>query len=113
MGGGSPSMRPGLASLAPAAAVVVVVAAAGVEAAAADTVVVAADTAAAAVAEVAGPAVVTADIDRERDTTSTIAASPSLHDRLAAIRVSKAVDYPSVLLLAAASGRRTASIVLR
>ncbi len=112
MGGGSPSMKPGLASLAPAgvaAAGVGVAEAAGVAA----TVVVAADMAAAAVAEVAGPAVVTVDIDRERETTSTIAASPSLHDRLAAIRVSKAVNYPSVLLLAAASGRRTASMVLR
>ena len=108
MGGGSPSMKPGLASLAPAG-----VAAAGVGVAEAAGVAATVVVAAAAVAEVAGPAVVTVDIDRERETTSTIAASPSLHDRLAAIRVSKAVNYPSVLLLAAASGRRTASMVLR
>ncbi len=82
MDGGSPSMRPGLASLAPAvgaaavAAGAAAVAAADTVAAAAAMVVVAVDTAAVVVAEAAGPAAVTADIDREnREITSMIAAS--------------------------------------
>ncbi len=75
MDGGSPSMRPGLASLAPAVGAAAVAAGAEVVAAA-DMVVVAVDTAAVAVAEAAGPAAVTADIDREnREITSMIAAS--------------------------------------
>lgn len=75
MDGGSPSMRPGLASLAPAVGAAAVAAGAEVVAAA-DMVVVAVDTAAVVVAEAAGPAAVTADIDREnREITSMIAAS--------------------------------------
>ena len=73
MDGGSPSMRPGLASLAPAVGAAAVAAGAEVVAAA-DMVVVAVDTV--VVAEAAGPAAVTADIDREnREITSMIAAS--------------------------------------
>ncbi len=77
MDGGSLSMRPGLASLAPAEGAAAVAAGAEVVAAADMVeVVVAADTAAAAVAEAVGPAAVTADIDREnREITSMIAAS--------------------------------------